>query len=291
MQAANQDESEGVEENDNEVSDEDGEDDVEKDMIVEEEQLIRENKAPAAFAGNPLQNALAGKLSSALLARAFLPSPEHVKEGLSFLDLGIKVQIILHELSSSLFWSSVGEVFLFIFSLFIFFTDPREMGAIFLHLPHVLRGLLGLVIVKQLPNSHDLVAEIVLPASEKIPFSNIGRYVITGAQASAAKFEKEAAKLLLGYSALTVLSFILDLISFFAQLSGYKEENTAFSDVALLFLACIFMTIDLYYVAWVVSTRMKLPDFAASYVMLGLIGLISRMTKALDARLATAQAD
>ena len=37
MPAANLEESEGVEENDNEVSDEDGEDDVEKDMIVEEE--------------------------------------------------------------------------------------------------------------------------------------------------------------------------------------------------------------------------------------------------------------
>ena len=140
MPAANHEESEGVEEHDNEVSEEDGEefhDDVEKDMIVEEEQLIRENKAPN-FAGNPLQNALMGKLSGALLARAFLPGPEHVKEALSFLDLGIKVQIILHELSSSLFWSSVGEVFLFIFSFFIFFTDPREMGAIFLHLAHVL---------------------------------------------------------------------------------------------------------------------------------------------------------
>ena len=160
MQSANLEESEGVEEHENEVSEEDGDDDVEKDMIVEEEQLIRDNKAPAAFAGNPLQNALMGKLSGALLARAFLPSPAHVKEALSFLDLGIKVQIILHELSSSLFWSSVGEVFLFIFSLFIFFTDPREMSAIFLHLAHVLRGLLGFLIVKKMPNSHDLVAEI-----------------------------------------------------------------------------------------------------------------------------------
>ena len=84
---------------------------------------------------------------------------------------------------------------------------------------------------------------------------------------------------------LTILSFILDLISFFVQLGEYKETNTAFSDVALLFLACIFMTIDLYYVAWVVSTKMKLPDFASTYVMLGLIGVISKLNKALDERL------
>ena len=89
-----------------------------------------------------------------------------------------------------------------------------------------------------------------------------------------------------------MLSFILDLISFFMQVGGYKEGgDTAFSDVALLFLACIFMTIDLYYVAWVFSTSMKLPGYAASYVTLGLIGLISRITKALDERLASAQAN
>lgn len=236
-----------------------------------------------------MQSALMSKLGGALVARAFLPSPDHVKEGLSFLDLGIKVQIILHELSSSLFWSSVGEIFLFIFSFFIFFTDPREMGAIFLHLVHVVRGVVGFLIVKKMPNSHDMVNEIQIPANEKIPFNNIGRYVITGAKSSASKFEKETAKFLLAYSGLTVLSFILDLISFFLQVSEYKEENTAFSDVALLFLACLFMTIDLYYIAWVVSTRMKLPDYAANYVMMGLIGLISRITKALDERLVEAE--
>lgn len=104
------------------------------------------------------------------------------------MDLGIKVQIILHELSSSLFWSSLGEIFLFVFAFFVFFTDPREMGAIFFHLFHIGRGVIGLLIVKKLPNSHDMISEIQIPASEKIPFDNIGRYVITGAKASAEKF-------------------------------------------------------------------------------------------------------
>ena len=95
------------------------------------------------------------------------------------------------------------------------------MGAIFFHLLHVARGVIGLLIVKKMPNSHDMISEIQIPASEKIPFHNIGRYVITGAKASADKFEKETAKFLLGYTALTVLSFILDLISFFIQVGEY----------------------------------------------------------------------
>ena len=105
-----------------------------------------------------------------------------MKEGLSFLDLGIKVQIIIHELSSSLFWSSVAEVFLFIFSIFVFFTDPREMVGIFFHLAHLARGVVGILIVKKLPNSHDIISDIPIPVNEKIPFHNIGRYVINGAK-------------------------------------------------------------------------------------------------------------
>ena len=229
------------------------------------------------------------KLSGALLARAFLPSPEHVKEGLTFLDLGIKVQIILHELSTSLFWSSCGEIGLWGFSFFIFITDPREMAGIFWHLPHILRGLCGFLIVKKMPNSHDMVNAIDIPKTEKIPFSNISKYVINGAKTSAAKFEKETGKFLLAYFGLTVLCFILDFISFWVQVVAYGEEQTPFSDVALLFIACINLTIVLYYVAWVLSTLMKLPSYANSYVMLGLIGVISRITKALDAKLETAQ--
>ena len=285
--------SEEIYANDNDVSEEQKEiadDDPEKDMIhgiVEEDQLVPESKPNLAsgLGGSLLQSAMMGKLSTGLLARAFLPSPDHVKEGLGYLDLGIKVQIILHELSSSLFWSSVGEVFLFLFSFFIFFTDPREMGAIFFHLAHVLRGALGFFIVKKMPNSHEVVALIQLPASKPIPFNQIGTYVITGAKASASKFGTECGKLLLGYFALTIASFLLDLISFFMQVSAYKEANPAFSDVALLFLACIFMTIDLYYVAWIASTKMKLPDYASTYVALGLIGVVAKLNKALDDRL------
>ena len=130
------------------------------------------------------------KLSGAILARAFLPSPEHVKEALTFLDLGIKVQIILHELSTSLFWSSCAELGLWGFSFFIFFTDPREMIGIFWHLPHILRGVCGFLIVKKMPNSHDMINEIQIPNNEKIPFGTIGKYVINSAKSSAAKFRK-----------------------------------------------------------------------------------------------------
>ena len=61
--------------------------------------------------------------------------------------------------------------------------------------------------------------------------------------------------------------------------------------MALLFLACIYMTIDLYYVAWIISTKLKLPDYAGNFVMLGLMGRLQNVNKALDERLATMKGD
>ena len=51
-----------------------------KNMEIEEE--IPGGSLKAAGGGNMLQNALMEKLSGAILARAFLPSPENVKNAL-----------------------------------------------------------------------------------------------------------------------------------------------------------------------------------------------------------------
>jgi len=98
-----------------------------------------------------------GRVTGAILAKAFLPSPVHIKESLSLIDLGIKLQMLLYELSASLFWSSIGEIALFVFSFLIFITDPSEMTAIYFHVPHIARGVFGFLIVKKLPNSHVLL--------------------------------------------------------------------------------------------------------------------------------------
>jgi hypothetical protein len=89
-----------------------------------------------------------------VLARAYLPTPKEIKDALVYADLGVKMQIIFYELSSALFWCSVGELMLFLFAFLIFLPDAKEMGGIFYHTLHVGRGAIGVLILRKLPTLH-----------------------------------------------------------------------------------------------------------------------------------------
>ena len=44
------------------------------------------------------------------LSMAVLPSPAHIKKAMQHLDLAIKLEMLLYELSSSLYWGSLAEL-------------------------------------------------------------------------------------------------------------------------------------------------------------------------------------
>lgn len=131
------------------------------------------------------------KFTGALLAKAFLPEPEDIKKGLKAMDLAIKFQIILFELSSSLFWCSLAEIFVFLFSFLLFCTDATHMGAVWLHILHVGRGALGGFLVFKMPNTHDMLADVYpgnYAKAQKVPLSEITDYAYKGVAKSLKKF-------------------------------------------------------------------------------------------------------
>jgi len=67
-------------------------------------------------------------VTGAVLARAYLPGTKEIKQCLSYMDLGIKLEILLYEISSCLYWVSLTELILFIFGCLLFFADSVEMG-------------------------------------------------------------------------------------------------------------------------------------------------------------------
>ena len=173
-------------ENDGEYYEEE-EDDAERDMIRENASAHEDVQRNGGFAG------VAGvaKLmhsSNSVQARAFLPSPEIVKKCLVYMDLGIKVQMIIFDLSSTVWWSTVAEIFVFFFGFFVFCIDADRMGFIWMFVPHLLRAIVGLLVIKKMPSTHEMVAAISIPPAEKIPFGKIDKFVITGAKESVDMF-------------------------------------------------------------------------------------------------------
>ena len=100
------------------------------------------------------------------------------------MDLGIKVQMIIFDLSSCIWWSTVAELFTFFFAFFVFCIDAGRMGSIWLFIPHMIRAVVGLLVIKKMPSTHEMIANISIPPAEVIPFSKIDRFAITGAKES-----------------------------------------------------------------------------------------------------------
>ena len=230
-----------------------------------------------------LGGSMMGKVSTALLARAFLPSPKDIKSCVAFLDLGIKFQIMLYEWSSTLFWLAVIEVSVFLFFQVLFLVNPKKMVSIYFHILHLPRGAIGLILVKIMPNSHDMLKEIRIPTEAKIPFSKIADQVMTGAGACVAQFSQKCQKLLLIFAGITVVTFILDLISFFRCINAYGSSlwQNAFADVSLLILATAFIFLDLFYFAWAFCTILKFPSALKKLILFGLCGHFKPIMEAL----------
>lgn len=91
------------------------------------------------------------------MSRAVLPSKAHVKQGLRMLDLGIKVEFLLSDLISVLFWSSSLDILFFLLGLVMFIIDSSDMAAFWWFTPHVVRGVIGVLLVSWLPKTHDII--------------------------------------------------------------------------------------------------------------------------------------
>lgn len=143
--------------------DNDSDEDLHNNDLLDDSRMASAALQHASNSGSGNASAMMNRITGALLAKAFLPEPEDIKNSLKTLDLAIKFQIILFELSSSLFWCSLAECFLFMFSFLLFFTDMGHMSAVFIHLLHVVRGVVGGLLVFKMPNTHDMLAEINIP--------------------------------------------------------------------------------------------------------------------------------
>ena len=100
------------------------------------------------------------------MMKLLLPEGEQVKDTLVHLDMVIKFQTILYEFHSVMYWMSLSEIVLLGVLLIFFLRSPGQMWYVILHVPHLVRGIIGMGINKIIPRSHDIV-EKLKPSDEE----------------------------------------------------------------------------------------------------------------------------
>lgn len=86
------------------------------------------------------------------------------------------------------------------------------------------------------------------------------------------------------YVVATLIAIGLDFIVIFIGIGSLSNTNGAFSSTFVLLLGILYFFVAFYFLGWVFSVRMRLPDYAQDQIAMGLFGLFKKLTLALDAR-------
>jgi len=68
--------------------------------------------------------------------------------------------MMVYNLQGILFWTSLYEIALWVFMLFVFFAAPSKLAVVWVHIGHVPRGVLGFMVLSKIPKSDHLIEGI-----------------------------------------------------------------------------------------------------------------------------------
>ena len=181
--------------------------------------------------------------------------------------MGIKVQMMLQDFFGLVYWSTILDLFFFMFSLCSFMVSPKFAGAAFMHILHLGRMAVGGLIITKFPKTSLILENIrmVHKNKEQEPLKNekLPDFMLN---ASAHMFnvfkDAKVTLFVMIYFILTCVCFLFDLIVFFIALGNFKPEvgDESYAGVLLLTLSSVWVSIDLFYVLFAASFLFKITD-------------------------------
>jgi len=221
------------------------------------------------------------QLGASLLTKAVFPTSAHLKQALAFMDLAVKIEFILLELTSNMFWGSVLELGAFTVAVLIFLRDSTELGTIWFFTPHVVRGIIGLLIMRGLPTTHDIVKTASIPHDERLKIDKVFEYITRAAREALDHFTASTKRNLMLYFGLTLLCGPIDLLCFLASIKGYASEKSPYADTTLLVASLTLLIVDVFYLSWMNSLSHRVPPYVSAAVAKAAFGVMGYMHAAL----------
>jgi uncharacterized membrane protein YbhN (UPF0104 family) len=163
-----------------------------------------------------------------------------------FLHYAMKVEIKMHEFIDLIRFSNQSEISLWILS-FVLYTNSNSSNQnqlVWFHLIHVVRGIMGMLLMLNLPRSYNLVESMNVDNTqlETKLFNDIAREVADREVVS--KLRNIKGKLIF-YFILTFVNFTLDVIDFFNCLSYLGSDSLKDNDeiifVTMLIIAFLYI--------------------------------------------------
>lgn len=160
-----------------------------------------------------------------------------------FLFYSMKVEIKLHEFIDLVRFSNQSEISLWILSLVLYFNSPTNYTSVFIwiHILHLVRGLIGFFIMLKMPRSYQVVEamkEVGEHDMENKLFNDIVRSVLKKEVVD--KMQGMRIFLIL-YFIFTFINFIFDTIDFLYILSQI-DKDVYTNNIRVILLSNLMIT-------------------------------------------------
>lgn len=205
---------------------------------------------------------------------------------MKYMETGFKVQIMLTDYTNIMWWSSIIDVFLFIFAFSAFMSSPKEAVPIFMHIFHVVRAILGFLIIWKVPKSSSIIDEIQKEnqskSQELVTLEQFPELVESALKTLFQQYDQPAiVYTTMSYFILTCIQFIFDLITFFVGCSFMKNDYDEYSYAGAMIccLSSVFLSLDLYYILWACSMLIKFENPTNHNLVQALIGFPQKLRK------------
>ena len=182
------------------------------------------------------------------------------------MDIAVKIEFILADLISILFWSSITEFLIFVVLLLFFFVDAAEMGRVWFIVHHLIRATMGYFIIRNLPRTHDIIKNADIQPDEKMSFDMMFESLTLAARDALNHFTANTKKFLFTYFGVSVLCIAIDLIMTFSSISHFDEGDSSSADISNFVGATSLLFVDIAYIIWLNSLFERVPDYISSAI-------------------------
>lgn len=204
-----------------------------------------------------------------------------------FLMYSTKAEIYICEFHNLLYWVSLLEIFLYLIGLALFISSPKNFSEFWAFTTHIIRAILGLIVLKRLPNSSTVIEEV--RESENSTLEDIQSKVLQTYKNLLSNNEGRIKPVLTAYFALTIIDIIIDNIIFFFLLHKWSKNEYSLENMIALVLIVTFFSINIIinfnyylvcngvYFSWAAGIKFSFPHEMRSPIFLVMFGRLNKL--------------
>ena len=217
------------------------------------------------------QHPLSEDLSLISSLNEFQPIQKNA-ELFKFILITTKVEIKFNSLIRLIYNTSLYELFSWVITFCLFLTSPKDMYYTWILTVHILKAVLGLILLNKMPKTFEIIENIAKnPNFSEDKIIDLIKKEIK--ETFLIKWGENKGKFL-AYLIITIICFAIDFILCITQIIEFGKNEWLLRQACMLFFLFIFITMDVIYFIWFFTLQFSLPEDIISSVRKAIIGSI-----------------